>query len=88
MIPLQKSTFLEKSSIRLGGLGITNPVGQAEQRFQNAIATTIEVSSSLKAGTAVDALGYGLESASLLSVRKTAQEKARVETLKSRLSAK
>ena len=35
--------------VRFGGLGITNPVAQAEQHFQNSVATTTEVSSSLKA---------------------------------------
>ena len=44
--------------VRLARLGIPNPIAQAEQCFQNSVTATAAVSTSLKEGRTLDAIGY------------------------------
>jgi len=49
--------------VRHAGLGIPNPIAQAERSFQNSLSATEYVSSSLRRGRNLDAIGYGLDMA-------------------------
>ena len=70
----EKLRELTRFPVRHAGLGILNPVAQAEQSFQNSVSATEPVSSSLKEGRNLDAIGCGLDMAVFLRANKQIQE--------------
>ena len=79
------SREISQLPVRFAGVGVPNPVSAADGNFELSASMTADVSASLKAGSELDAIGYGLDSKRVLRLAKKAREAelaAKLELLK------
>ena len=68
------SREISQLPVRFAGVGVSNPVSAADANFALSLSMTADVSASLKSGSELDAIGYGLDSARVLRQAKKARE--------------
>ena len=66
--------IISQLPVRFAGVGVSNPVSAADANFALSLSMTADVSASLKSGSELDAIGYGLDSTRVLRQAKKAQE--------------
>lgn len=73
--------------VRFGGLGIPDPAASAAATFGTSVQMTAQVSTFLKEGQPLDAIGFGIAAAQALRRAKTEREKGLETALEPLLAA-